>query len=171
MIRLIVGGIMPAFWVIALALSTPTPAQAVTPPETCTLLQKAYRISTGEGHDTDLSTVGLAKTDPSPLAKYRPEFRSYTGLTPGEFADLEAHEAAAVSPGFVPQCAWDKDDSVGEKSGYAVAFSAPILSTDRRIALVEVSYSKGISAHGGLCIMRLSPAGWNGRCINAWSIR
>ncbi|MHA0329035.1 hypothetical protein [Sphingomonas melonis] len=171
MIRRIIRGIMPAFWVIALALPTPTPAQAVTPPETCMLLQKAYRISTGEGHDTDLSTVGPAKTDPAPLAKYRPEFRSYTGLTPGEFADRQANEAGAVSPGFVPQCAWDKDDTVQGKSGYAVAFSAPVLSLDRRIALVEVSYSKGISAHGGLCIMRLSSAGWNGRCINAWNIR
>jgi hypothetical protein len=171
MIRLIIGGIMPAFWVIALALSTPTPGQAATPVETCALLQKAYRISTGGRHDTDLSTVEPAKTDPSPLAKYRPEFRSYTGLTAGEFADLQANEAAAVSPGYVPHCAWEKDGTVQEKSGYAVAFSAPVLSTDRRIALVEVSYSKGISAHGGLCIMRLSPAGWNGRCINAWSIR
>jgi hypothetical protein len=162
---------MPAFWVITLALSTPTPAQAVTPVETCALLQKAHRISTGGRGDTDLSTVGPAKSEPSSLAEFTPKFQSYTGLTPGEFADLQANEAAAVSPGYVPQCAWDKDDTVQEKSGYSVAFSAPILSTDRRIALVEVSYSKGISAHGGLCIMRLSPAGWNGRCINAWSIR
>lgn len=109
--------------------------------------------------------------EPSPLAESTPEFRSYTGLTPSEFADLQANEAAAASPGFVPQCAWEKDDTAQEKSGYTVAFSAPILSTDRRIALVYVSFSKGISAHGSLCIMRLSPAGWSGRCIKSWSIR
>lgn len=161
-----------AFVTIALALSTPGIEASATAADTCGLLRSAYHMSVGQGRDADLANVVSAKREPSSLADFTPEYRRSTGLTSDEFADLQRNQAGAALARFLPNCSWSRGaSSTSGNSGFAIAFGAPILSSDHRIALVEVSSSKGISASGDLCVMRRSPAGWTGRCIRAWTIR
>lgn len=51
-----------------------------------------------------------------------------------------------------------------------MVFSEPVLSTDGRLALVEVSLPDEFGGgFGQLCIMRRSASGWSAHCLDSWA--
>jgi hypothetical protein len=151
------------------APSAPAPAS----PATCALLQAAYMAAMDDSETAYPASIAPARQELMQLDQFVPKYREAMELAPGEFEDLEASQKRGKQGGFVPECAWKgKATSLGkEEGGTPTSFSRPILSSDNRLALVEVSYSQGISAHGSLCILRFAAVGWRGRCLPSWSIR
>ena len=153
----------------------PGPTGSVsTPARTCKLLQIAYRMDKGRADAIYPTAIGASPDDFGNLRNFNAAYRAHMGLREGEFEDLVANEESALRPGFVPHCAWKGQAIAPTQDGdrtLVTYFRQPILSSDRRLALVEVSHRNGFSGWGNLCILRRSKGTWSGRCIPAYTIR
>ena len=153
----------------------PGPTGSVsTPARTCKLLQIAYRVDKGRADDIYPTAIRAYPDDFGTLRNYNAAYGTYMGLREGEFEDLVANEEPALKPGFVPHCAWKGQAIAPTQDGdrtLVTYFKRPILSSDGRLALVEVSHCNGFSGWGHLCSLRQSKGTWSGRCIPAYTIR
>jgi len=107
------------------------------------------------------------------MSTFVASYRLKLDLIPEEFADMESRQHVTGKAEFLPRCDWmgTRSRRDNEKGGSAIGFNEPIVSTDGKLALVEVSYSEGISALGDLCVLRFTSKTWVGRCVRLWSVR
>lgn len=146
---------------------------AQTAPTSCALLQAAYTAFIRADEPAYPVDLGPARKEPTlidMLADHAPE---RVGLTADEARDLAERQREGQSKTFAPACTWTGKASQPRTQSLdmTASFAEPILSSDRTLAFVEVSASRGIYAHGSLCIMRRTDGAWNGKCFFSWSIR
>ncbi|RYG83539.1 MAG: hypothetical protein EON59_13780 [Alphaproteobacteria bacterium] len=108
-----------------------------TPPKTCALTQAAYGLFIGASAPAYPSKIRVARRPLHRLTESTPQYREKMALRPGEFHDLASRQAATIE-GYVPVCVWDGPftDPPGDERAFT-AFSAPIVSSDGKLALVE----------------------------------
>jgi hypothetical protein len=144
-----------------------------TATQTCAIVEAGYRTFMGKDRFLPPERVALARKPAQPMGDFVASYRQYLGLTPAEFADMEAKQHVTGKAEFLPRCDWlgIPAEHDGKTGGSAIAFNEPIVSTDGKLALVEVSSSEGISGWGELCVLRLTSESWTGRCVKLWSMR
>lgn len=164
-----ITGIMSSLALMAFPAEAPR-----TPAATCAILQAAFA-----SWNRRADPVYPEKLAPPRMRMGRiehggdPEFQKRIGVTSAELDDLIANQPATTAD-TVPDCAW-KGGAIAyvdpPDRHASTAFTAPILSSDGKLALVEMSVDHGFSAGGYLCTMRLASDTWSGRCTGIWSIR
>lgn len=156
---------------LAPTLAWAQPAAPV-PDETCKALAAAYAAAIDSA-----APVWPADIRPSSrvlaLGKFVPRYKQRMALEPGEFEDLLSREGAHTVPGYRPYCLAPvtpsrKLDDEGHRQ--FISFTSPIFSTDRRLALIQVSFQEDAGfGYGVMCIARRSPAAtWSARCLPSW---
>ena len=144
-----------------------------TSAQTCAIVEAGYRSFIGNDHAFPPERIDFAREAAQPMGTFVASYRLKLDLTPEEFADMESKQHVTGKAEFLPRCDWmgKRPHRGDEKGGSAIGFNEPIVSTDGKLALVEVSYSEGISALGDLCVLRFRSETWAGRCVRLWSVR
>lgn len=142
-------------------------------PTPCALLQAAYTVLIRADEPAYPVDLGPSRKEPTLIDMLADHARERVGLTADEARDLAARQREGQARDFLPACSWTGKaiQPRSESLDMTASFAEPILSKDGTLALVEVSASRGIYAHGSLCIMRRTDGAWSGKCFPSWSIR
>lgn len=169
------GAKWPLWGILPLCLASP-PAWT-KPPEpapssgACGILEAAYTAAIDSrvlSYPIDVRPSARS-LDP---ARFVPDYRARMPLDDGEFDNLLSRKPRVATEGYYPRCDWQGIPAPArDPEGHVmqVSFTRPIVSTDARVALVEVSFSEPGFGYGAICVVRASSQGWVARCVPSWT--
>lgn len=158
--------------VAALPAITTSARAADRPADVCGVLQAVITAEAKGGPVVYPSDV-RAITRHLDWPHFSPDFVAAMKITPAERQDLTAQAARQPQTPFVPPCTWAKPGAVAPTPGtpdVISAFTRPVFSRNRQLAVVEWSHVSGThSGYGVLYVLRRVTRGWDILALKSWA--